>query len=404
MFRVPDDADDRTRDVVFEHLDLFPDRILVRPETARHRLVDDENRRRVGAVLVAEKPAANQRDLGGAEIASCREIEEDLRLASGRGSGAVEKRNPGRPGVTGKGQAADQRGGFYSGNLLDPIEDLLVKIPRRIGLGVLRARQTIFQGEQVLRLEPDVGLEQFAEAANQQAGRDQEQDRERDLRDDESAAHPIPARAAAAAASAFFQSGLQLRARQLQRRHETEQPAGDDREREREEKDAGVDRGVLRADKILRQLEQSPQAPVRQEHARAAAGQPEDRCFRQQLPDESPAARAQRGAHGHFPLPREAAGQQQVRQVRARDQQNRSRCRKEKPEHRAHVADDELPVKIDLQAAARILFRIGGGELARDRVRFRLRLGQAGLRFQMAHEREKPRIAPRRAPGIARHR
>ena len=279
-----------------------------------------------------------------------------------------------------------------------------MKIPRRVGLGVLRAGQTVFQSQQILRFETDLGLQQLAEAANEQAGGDQEQNGEGDLRDDETAAHAIPASAAAAAASAFFQSGLQLRPRHVQSGDETKQPSGENGDRERKEKNARIDGRVLRADKVLRQLEQSPQAPVRQEHARAAAGQAEHGRFRQQLPNEPPSARAQRRPHRHFPLPREPAREQEIRQVRARDEENRSGRQKEQPEHRSHLTDDELLVEIDLHAAPGVLLRISGRELARDRIRFRLRLSQAGIRLQMAQRNQKARIASRCDPGKVRHR
>src|ERR1700731_2643363 len=129
---------------------------------------------------------------------------------SGRRRFPVEQNNSGRAAVAAKRQAPDQRRGFYSRKLLHLLDHLAMKIPSRVGLGVLRAGQTVFQSEQVLRFETDTGLQQLAEAADEQTGGNQKQDGEGDLRDDETTAHPVPASAAAGAASAFFQSSLHL--------------------------------------------------------------------------------------------------------------------------------------------------------------------------------------------------
>ena len=69
MLRVADDADDHAdRVVVVEQLDLFADGILAGPEAPRHRLIDQEDQRRPGAVFVTEKAALHERDLDSAEI------------------------------------------------------------------------------------------------------------------------------------------------------------------------------------------------------------------------------------------------------------------------------------------------------------------------------------------------
>ena len=106
-----------------------------------------------------------------------------------------------------------------------------MKIPRRVGGGVFRARQSIFEREQVLRFEADPGLQQLVEAANEQARGDEQKNGERDLRDDETAAQTIPARAFAAAASTFLESAVQVGLRHLQRGGEAKEPSGQDRNR-----------------------------------------------------------------------------------------------------------------------------------------------------------------------------
>ena len=64
------------------------------------------------------------------------------------------------------------------------------------------------------------------------------------------------------------------------------------------------------------------QANIRQQQADQPARDGEHEAFGQQLPDDAPAAGAEGGAHGHFFLPRERTRQQQVRHIRAGDEQN----------------------------------------------------------------------------------
>src|SRR5205823_6168487 len=54
VFAVARDADDLLKMILTEELEPFPDRVLIRPEPLRHRLVDDDGRRRGRLIRLGE--------------------------------------------------------------------------------------------------------------------------------------------------------------------------------------------------------------------------------------------------------------------------------------------------------------------------------------------------------------
>ena len=115
-----------------------------------------------------------------------------------------------------------------------------MEIPLRLALLILVARQPVFQSQQILRLEAGIDAQQFVEAADEQSSADQQQQRQRDLRHDERAAHAIPLCAIAAAAPALFQHRVQFGPRELNGRSQPKQPARHYRHRQREEQHARI--------------------------------------------------------------------------------------------------------------------------------------------------------------------
>ena len=69
MMDVADDADDGDPAIVAPHGEPPPERILTGPERARHRLVDDDDLLRVGAIGVGEQSAGAQRRAERLEVA-----------------------------------------------------------------------------------------------------------------------------------------------------------------------------------------------------------------------------------------------------------------------------------------------------------------------------------------------
>ncbi len=78
-----DDAHDGERLFGIEP-EVFADGIVVRPEALREFLLDDDDLRRVRAVVLGEEAARDQRDLHGAEIVRAGRAQIDLQLLPGR--------------------------------------------------------------------------------------------------------------------------------------------------------------------------------------------------------------------------------------------------------------------------------------------------------------------------------
>ncbi len=85
-------------------------------------------------------------------------------------------------------------------------------------------------GQHVVRIEPGIDAHQRDEAADEERRADEQHHRERDLGDDEHAAHALPAGAGARAARAVLQRLREIGPRQLQRRDDAEEQAGDERQ------------------------------------------------------------------------------------------------------------------------------------------------------------------------------
>jgi hypothetical protein len=88
---------------------------------------------------------------------------------------------------------------------------------------------------------------------------------------------------------------------------------------------------------------------------------PQQHALRRQLPREVAQPRAQGEADGELAAPRHARGEQQVRDVRAGDQQHQEDRAQQNLQRRSHVADDHLGVRADVDAVV-------VAELAREHV------------------------------------
>ncbi len=140
------------------------------------------------------------------------------------------------------------------------------------------------------------------------------------------------------------------RTRGFQRRHEPEHHAGRDRQRQREDEREAVHAQLidvgLRGDQDLgHRAAQRAQRGKRDTHARRAAAEAEQQALHEKLPRNPRAAGPEGRAHRELPLPRHAASQQEVGDVRTGEQQH-DRDRDDNDErrrprqlvvHRAHL-------------------------------------------------------------------
>ncbi len=173
-----------------------------------------------------------------------------------------------------------------------------------------------------------IDASQRHEGPYQQRRADEQHQRQGDLRHHEHRARLVLLKAGAGPAAAFLERRVQVRARRVQGRDQAEHQPGDDRDGHRERQHAPVERddGAGLADTGETggvHGEQRADARHAQRHAKDAAGQREQDAFGQQLADDAAAPRADRGTDRNLTLAARRAGQQQVGDVGARDQQHK---------------------------------------------------------------------------------
>jgi hypothetical protein len=120
------------------------------------------------------------------------------------------------------------------------------------------------------------------------------------------------------------------------------------------------------------------------------AEQGEDQTLGEELPDDAPAIRAERGPNGNLALSGRAARQQQVRDVGARNQEH-ERDRAREDEKGGPVLARQLFVeRNDARAPACVARRKLRRERSRDGCHLGLRLRDGEPRFQSAERLEIP--------------
>ena len=172
-------------------------------------------------------------------------------------------------------------------------------------------------------LEPELDAADVEQALGEEPGGGEERHRQRDLRRGEG----VPE--ARRGARARWLSGLtleradEIRPCAVERGEQSEQHAGAGRQCRGEEHHAAVDREDDRVGRFLRQQHgHQVQRPLRDDDAGDAAEQREETGLAEQLPHELPAPRAYGQPHRHLAGTRRAAREQQVRDIRARDEQH----------------------------------------------------------------------------------
>ena len=254
---------------------------------------------------------------------------------------------------------AGERGGFDAGIGTRRVQQLAIEhAPARLVVAVLLDVQ--LDRRHVARVEAGIRAPRRVEAARHQSGADQQQQRDRHLRDDETRAQPSARRAARR--RVFVDDRHQIDPRALQRRDESEDeraPAGDQR---REPDDEAVDLDV--EEDALRRGEPLGVADEQRDAVPARAGRRGRRRARRARDSRQPAAgrSASRVAPSarrtrDFAASRHAAHQHEPGDVRARDHQHQQAHRAQHDQRRQHVASGappgDLPERHDLQPLRR---------------------------------------------------
>ena len=124
-----------------------------------------------------------------------------------------------------------------------------------------------------------------------------------------------------------------------------------------------------------RQLNQRVDAELREQQSGGAADRREHDALGDQLANDAPAVAADRGAHRQLALARRGAHQQQVGDVRARDQQHEHHRAHQRHELRPHVGDQVFVHRLDAEVGVgRLLDRKSRAQVGGQAIELRLRL------------------------------
>ena len=152
-----------------------------------------------------------------------------------------------------------------------------------------------------------------------------------------------------------------------------------------------------------------PGAPGGNEQAERAPCQRQQNALGQKLPDQAPRTRSERGAYRQFSGPPRRAGQKQIRDVGAGDQQYKAHGGKQHQQKRPNISNHIFFQRDEGDARILIDIRIYLAQVRRDaaHVRFRLLQGDSwrqpshGIHAQAGPPVAEQRIAPIRAARCA---
>ena len=305
MTDVADHPDDRRPRAGWRRADpdVLSDRILIPKELARHRFVDDGDRRRRAGVGGIEAAAAANRDAHRLEVVVHRAAELDFRQLGGgqRMALALQRGRHRRAAERHTGGAPDR---YHAGQRFHPGEEVAIE---REAIGVVGQvrRQVHLPGEHSLGLEARIDVRHRHEAAQQQPGAGRDRDGERDFGDHECGAGAASESAPNGSAAGVLQAGLRVDRRRAHRRQHAHEEAGEDRGERRRQQHPPVDRDFVDARDVGRRQrdERGQRRPHHQQTGDARRGR-EQQAFGEQLsrdprPREPPAPReSQAPFHG----------------------------------------------------------------------------------------------------------
>ena len=222
------------------HGNPLTDRILVGPVLPRHALADDHASCGGPALFGTKQPAAHETDSHRAEEVVRDHANVGHRFLADRRFRAPDDFEVCRGAQTVQRQEARSARGLHTGDGVDLLEELVVEAANLLGRFVPRLGNRDPHRDRVRRIESGVHAEKSAEAADQQAGADQEHERECHLDHDERVSG-TSATSTRASAPAFLERVRQRGPRRRESREEPEREAADERRDEREQQHTRID-------------------------------------------------------------------------------------------------------------------------------------------------------------------
>src|SRR6185436_12331477 len=133
-------------------------------------------------------------------------------------------------------QIGPKRGKLRAGQRLDSLKRLIVESRQLIALCVLRPGKRKLHRQYILRVESRIDILKPHEAADEQASRYEQNQREGHLEHHKHASHEIAPPAFASRAPAFFERNVKIRLRRMKGRDQAEDYSCQQRYRKRETK------------------------------------------------------------------------------------------------------------------------------------------------------------------------
>src|SRR5579863_8845931 len=198
------------------------------------------------------------------------------------------------------GQDVDGADGAHSWNLRNASEERAIKVGDHVAVLVSRGREIDFGGEDVRRIEAEIGMHVAQHRADEKAGDDNEDKREGDLADDEACAEAMLA-AADAGVAAQLESAPGISAGHAQGGIERGGKAGENGER-----DAGAEYGEVELDvgaareRVNEECAHGAEHDPRTNDAAGCAKRGQQQTLSENLANEARAAGADGDAHGHL--------------------------------------------------------------------------------------------------------
>ena len=215
------------------------------------------------------------------------------------------------------------------------------------------------QREQVLGAEARVDRKQRHEAAQQESGADRQHHGQRDLADDERGTNPLPHRAPGDATCRVLERCLHVPSSGGYRRHDSHENAGERRDCRREHHDGDVRAHLVQTWQLRwRHRNQQPYTNPHEPEAEDSARTREQETLGEHLREQPPPSRPECGADCDFLLAGDAAGQQQIGDVDAGDQQHESDTRQEQHERGTYASDGLLVERDDIRPETAVHLRV----------------------------------------------
>src|SRR6266849_3295546 len=393
MLHVADDADDfrGRRRLTHHNSDAFAKRVFVREILSGQGLVNDNHVARLADFLLGEEAAALKWNLQRLEkvLIGDANVGGVSSLTGQRGWTAGDFK-PGSRAQTEERSKVDCACRFDTGHGSHPFEGLREEVDLLPVLVVATPQQCYAHSQHVLCVEARIHRLQSQEAANQQARADQQDKRQSDLSDDQSATQSLASPVTGEASARRFQSIAEFDVRRFKRGEQTKDDAGNHGHHERETQHRGANFDALKISELLgSETDQYLRAPPRQQQSGCSARGRQQKTLRQQLPRKAPAPGTQRGAHGDLFLPRRAARQLEIRHVGAGNQQYKADRAHQHQQRQPNLAGELLTQRNHVDTIAAVEFFVLLGKTASDGVHFTARPLQSDPEFEPPDGRGK---------------